>query len=56
MTGPQKKESVLYLCQPPPDRTSLLRSQVERKVFLVFVVIARSLALLLVGHGQHAGD
>jgi hypothetical protein len=45
-----------YLGESPPDGTSLLRSEVERKVLLVFVKLPSILACLLVGHGEHPGD
>ena len=45
-----------HLAQPPSDSPGLLRSQVQRKIFLVFVVFPEILASFLVCHSQDSGD
>ena len=37
-----------HRCQPPADRASLLRAEVEGKILLFLVELAEGLALLLV--------
>lgn len=51
-----KENKSPHLSQPPPDGTSPLRSQVKRKVFLVFVIFSKILALFLIGHGEDPSD
>jgi hypothetical protein len=45
-----------YLCQPPPDSTRLLGTEIKREVFLALVEFADVLALLLVDDSQNARD
>jgi len=52
----ERFERPFVLSQSPPDGTSLLRSEVKRKVLLVFVILPNILACFLVGHGEHPGD
>lgn len=46
----------LVLGQAPPDRPRLLRAQIQRNVFLVFVEDAELGALVGVDDGEDTGD
>lgn len=52
----RKCDKKYHLSESPPDGTSPLRSQVKRKVFLVFVILPNILACLLVCHSEHPGN
>lgn len=43
---------IFHLCQSPSDRPSLLRPEIKRKIFLVFIVFTQILARLVVHHRQ----
>ena len=46
----------LTLCQPSSDRTSLLRSKIERKVLLLFVEETELGALVGIDHCEYSGN
>jgi len=45
-----------HLAQPPSNSPGLLRSQIQRKIFLSFVVFPEILASFLVCHSHDSGN